>query len=85
MPIHVDIRINEQLINQIHIGRTSGGNRPDHVNTYLVVEGEEPIRVTDWMERGTEYLHRYGDGAEVCVLKALTALYPTPTTEGASS
>ena len=74
MPLHVDIRINDRLINQLHIGRMSGGNQPDHVNTYLAVYGEEPLLVSEWRERGTEYTHRYGDGAEICVMKAIEAL-----------
>jgi len=40
MPIHVDIRINEKLINSLHIGRMKGGTNPDDVNDYLVVEGK---------------------------------------------
>lgn len=73
MPLHVDIRVNEHLLNTIHIGRMSGGTRPDDINTYLVVEGDRPTDASDWFE-GEEYTHRYGDGAEVCVIKALSAL-----------
>jgi hypothetical protein len=73
MPIHVDIKINDKLINTIHIGRLRGGTHPDNVNTYLVVEGKNPETPAEWYA-GVEYTHRYGDGAEVCVMKALKAL-----------
>lgn len=74
MPLHVDIRVNSKLINTIHIGRIEGDMQEDSVNTYLAVEGEEPLRLKDWEERGYEFQHRYGDGAEVCVAKALNAM-----------
>jgi hypothetical protein len=73
MPLHVDIRVNDLLINTLHIGRISGGTRPDNINTYMIVEGERPQSVEDWLD-GVEYNHRYGDGAEVCVIKGLQAL-----------
>jgi hypothetical protein len=74
MPLHVDIRINETLINQIHIGRMRGGTSPDDINEYSVIEGLKPTRFEDWHIDGIPYTHRYGDGAEVCVIKALQAL-----------
>lgn len=74
MPLHVDIRINEDIINTIHIGRMSGGTKPNDLNTYLVVEGKRPETVNDWYDTGEEFVHRYGDGAEVCVALALKAL-----------
>jgi hypothetical protein len=73
MPLHVDIRVNDLLINTLHIGRISGGTGSDNINTYMVVEGERPQSIEDWID-GVEYNHRYGDGAEVCVIKALQAL-----------
>lgn len=74
MPLHIDIRINEHLISQVHIGRISGGTRPDDINTYRAVFGERPSKVEHWMA-GAEYTHRYGDGAEICVQKAFNALF----------
>ena len=71
MPIHVDIRINEKLINSLHIGRMKGGTNPDDVNDYLVVEGKEPELFADWVTYGIPFRHRYGAGAEVCVMKAI--------------
>lgn len=74
MPIHVDIRINDHLLNTLHIGRFSGDSTaPDSINGYLVVEGKKPTSIDDWV-KGAEFKHRYGDGAEVCVAKALKAL-----------
>lgn len=71
MPLHVDIRINEKLINSLHIGRMKGGTNPDDVNDYLVVEGKEPELFADWVKYGIPFRHRYGAGAEVCVMKAI--------------
>jgi hypothetical protein len=75
MPIHVYININKDLINQLHIGRIKGGTDPDDINTYLVVDGEYPTRLEDWHIDGIPFEHRYGDGAEICVMKAMRALY----------
>lgn len=75
MPIHVDIRINDTLINQIHIGRFRGtGTDPDDINEYLVVDGPKPTRLEDWMIDGIPFTHRYGDGAEICVMRGLRVL-----------
>ena len=75
MPIHIDIRVNDKVINQIHIGRVSGGTNPDDINNYLVIEGDIPLRMKDWYIDGIPFTHRYGDGAEVCVMKGMRALY----------
>lgn len=73
MPIHVEIKINEQLINTLHIGRLKGGTGSQDVNSYLVVEGQRPKSADDW-HSGETFSHRYGDGAEVCVMKAIEAI-----------
>jgi hypothetical protein len=73
MPLHVDIRINETLINTLHIGRVSGDTNPNTINNYVIVEGETPTTMDQWFE-GEDFTHRYGDGAETCVLKGLKAL-----------
>lgn len=75
MPLHIDIRVNDKLINQLHIGRTSGGTNEDDINSYLIVDGEKPLRLEDWYIDGIPFTHRYGDGAEVCVMKGMQALY----------
>lgn len=89
MPVHVDIRINDELIHRIHIARMSrSGMQPDSVNTYSVVAGEkEPVFTESGMrmgfpaeptwlqwEQGEKFTHRYGDDALICVQKALTVL-----------
>jgi hypothetical protein len=74
MPLHIDIRVNDKVINQIHIGRTKGGTHRDDINHYLVVRGDTPTRWEDWYIEGIPFEHRYGDGAEVCVIKGLQAL-----------
>jgi hypothetical protein len=74
MPIHVNIDINGHPISQLHIGRIKGGTNPDDINTYLVVQGDEPLYLERWKERGVEFTHRYGDMVEICVMKALEAL-----------
>jgi hypothetical protein len=74
MPLHVDIRINDTLINQIHIARTKGGTRADDVNEYVVVDGPKPTRYEDWLIDGITFQHRYGDGAEICVMKGIQAM-----------
>lgn len=74
MPLHVDIRVNDELINQLHIARVRGGTAPDDINTYLVIYGYRPTRLEDWHVDGIPFEHRYGDGAEVCVMKAIEAL-----------
>lgn len=75
MPLHVDIRVNANLISRIHIGRIEGGTNPDDINTYRAVLGEQPTSYEEWFDRGAEFIHRYGDGAEVCVQKGITAIF----------
>jgi hypothetical protein len=76
MPIHVDIRVNDTLINQIHIGRVRGGTDDNDINDYLVIDGDKPTRLEDWHIDGIPFTHRYGDGAEICVAKAIDAMFP---------
>jgi hypothetical protein len=73
MPIHVEIKVNDKVLNTLHIGRFRGSTGKDDVNTYLVIDGKAPTSIDDWI-RGAEFQHRYGDGAEVCVMKAIQAL-----------
>jgi len=47
------------------------------VNTYIATTGEEPLWLEGYEEHGVKFKHRYGDGAEVCVRKALEALEPS--------
>jgi hypothetical protein len=74
MPLHVTIKVNDDLITDVHIGRIEGGANPKDINKYVVVAGEEPLHIDTWLELGKQFDHRYGDGALVCVAKALEAL-----------
>jgi hypothetical protein len=74
MPLHVAIFLNRQLLSEIHIARLAGGTREDDVNTYIAVTGDEPMWLEEYDVSGASYQHRYGDGAEVCVMKAIEAL-----------
>ena len=74
MPLHITVKVNDHLIEDLHIGRIKGGTNPDDLNTYLVVAGDHPITLEGWKESGIEFTHRYGDNALVCLRKALEAL-----------
>jgi hypothetical protein len=51
-----------------------GGTKADDINVYLAIEGERPRSFSDWDADGIPFQHRHGDGAEVCVARALQAL-----------
>lgn len=84
MPLHVDIKLNEHTIQRIHVGRMSGGTNPDSVNTYMAVTGEPPTKYDDWM-KGVQFNHTYGDGAEICVMKAIHAIKNVDTNQVVAS
>jgi hypothetical protein len=75
MPIHVEIRANEQVVQHLHIARL--GNKLHRtvgaVNRYAAVFGPEPITYAEW-EAGTVFTHAYGDGVETLVQRALNAI-----------
>jgi hypothetical protein len=74
MPIHVNIDINKHPITDIHIGRIAGDTNPDSINTYVVVNGYEPLYKEDWINGGIQFEHRYGDNILICIRKAIQAL-----------
>ena len=74
MPLHIDIRVNDKIISQLHIGRVNGGTAPNDINDYLIVDGDKPTRMEDWYIDGIPFQHRYGDGAEICVMKGIQAM-----------
>lgn len=76
MPLHVYVNLNRKgtPLDRVHIARIDGGEDPEDVNTYVVVSGTEPFYLSEWMDRGVTYKHRYGDGALICVRKGLEAL-----------
>ena len=84
MPLHIDIRINDTLLNTLHIARVKGGTDADDINDYLILEGDEPLRYEDWLIDGSPFTHRYGDGAEVCVMKGIQAMQSNPLVTNAN-
>jgi hypothetical protein len=74
MPIHVDIRVNQELVNQLHIARVKGGTGPEDINEYIIVEGDLPRSLSDWYTDGIPFQHAYIDGAEICVMRGIKAL-----------
>jgi hypothetical protein len=89
MPLHIDIRINDRLLRQVHIGRISGGAHPDSVNSYRTVITAPGVEPDYFAADSVAFTHRYGDGAVACAQAALTALTPlvgiadAPTTDHA--
>lgn len=74
MPLHIDIRVNERLINQLHIGRVDELYSNTQTSEYLVVEGIMKPREVKYGDDGVSFTHKYDEGAEVCVMKAVAAL-----------
>ena len=74
MAVQVEMRVNGNIINVLHIGRIEGTEDKHSVNTYLAGfrrAGEQP----DWYAPDfVEMTHRYGDGIEELVRKALNAI-----------
>lgn len=73
MPLHIDIRLNEKVIDQIHIGRVERLNSTDQVSHYQVVHGIYDDWAVPW-DTGTPFTHKYDEGGAVCVQKAFAAL-----------
>jgi len=73
MPIQVQIQVNYKTVQTINIGRLSGGTEPDDLNMYSAVVSPRHPSINQW-NRGKKFVHRYGDGLETCVRKALERL-----------
>lgn len=74
MAVQVEMRVNGSIINVLHIGRVEGTEDKHSVNRYLAGfrrAGEQPDWYADDM---TEVEHRYGDGIEELVRKALNTI-----------
>jgi hypothetical protein len=81
MPIYVQVKVNDDLIHNLAIGRmTKCGSQPDSINEYAVVI-KDGIPTNDEWDEGTLFLHRYGDGVDMCVQRALAAIAPTNPVE----
>ena len=75
MPLHINIMVNDYHLSTLHIARVKGGTKPDDINDYLIIEGDDyPLRHEDWLIDGIPFQHRYGDGAEICVMKGIQAM-----------
>ena len=72
-PIYVDVSVNSRAIKTYAIGRTRGGTSPDEVNTYVVMELPSQHESFEW-DHSTTFEHRYGDGIDACIFRAMTAL-----------
>lgn len=75
MPVYVAIDINDRTVTRLHIARMSGtGRNPEAVHLYSVLaQDEEPQTEKEW-EVGVLFQHRYGDGIDVLLQRALTAI-----------
>lgn len=92
MPLHIDVRINDELIERLHISRLSkNGMQERSVNEYGVIRSaketaynESGVTVKrfpeepEWVDwlEAPSFQHQYGDDALVCVLRALETLIP---------
>jgi hypothetical protein len=87
MPIQVYIEVNGRPVTTVHIGRLKGSTDPGSVNTYSAVAKDSKVTAlpegrrytTDYptnheWDNGAIFEHRYGDGIESCVAKALDEL-----------
>lgn len=82
MPLHVDVRINDRLIEQYHIGRTEKLVTATQTHQYRVVKGDYQPREVPYDALGVEFTHRYDDGAGVCVQKAIAAWSSSSKVDG---
>ncbi len=92
MPLHIDVRVNDELIERLHIARlTKNGMSEDSVNEYGVIRSEKEItydesgntvkrfaREPEWVGwlDAPSFQHRYGEDALTCLLRALETLMP---------
>ncbi len=74
MPVHVAIKINEELVTELHIARMDELKSRDQVSEYRVVEtlGLAPHEIR--YETGVAFEHKYDEGIQRCVELALEAL-----------
>ena len=75
MPIHIDIRVNDELIKQVHIGRDEIFGATDKTHRYMVTDQVHMTRADFYGKDAKTFMHKYDDGLEICVRKGLEALY----------
>lgn len=73
MPVHVEIKVNDRVIDRLHIGRLNTLRSTEQVSTYLAVLGGVDDMNVMWSD-GQQFEHKYDEGIYVCVQKALEAL-----------
>jgi hypothetical protein len=73
VPVRVKIDINGRVVSTIHIAREKGLPTPNSENTYRAIIKNESPSYND-LNDGVMFTHRYGDGVEICVKKAIEAL-----------
>jgi hypothetical protein len=71
--ITVTIAISDRNVSNMQIIRVKGDSTADSVNTYKVLLIDDSSEDMDW-DKGVAFNHRYGDGVEVCAMKAMAAL-----------
>ena len=86
MPIHVDIRINDTVVESLHVGRMSkNGTHAGSINEYSILKGsdlDKPGLVSEpnepeW-DTGVRFNHRYGDDVLLALFRGLYALHGQP-------
>jgi hypothetical protein len=74
MATQVEMRVGGNIISVLHIARTEGEPDKHSINNYIAAfrrPGEQP----DWHSPDmVEFEHRYGDGIQELVRKALNAI-----------
>lgn len=66
MPLSVEVKVNDFMVETLHVGRLESYKGADKKHKYIVSEDPK-------MERGVKFKHRYSDGALVCAQKAIEA------------
>lgn len=89
MPLHIDVKVNSDLVRRIHIARmTKNGMNPESINEYAVVDeiinpnsfavkNATETKVPEqweWDLSDIRFFHRYGDDELSCLMKALVAV-----------
>lgn len=74
MPLHVTTHLNTTPLSTLHIGRLAGGTHPNDINTYAAVTTGPHDQPDFDSPDAVLFTHRYGDGHEICTLKALQAV-----------
>jgi hypothetical protein len=79
MPIRIRVDVNGEVNKTFWIGRISGGQNANDLNTYVIGEGTGDLEA--WNMPGVKgtsrlphFTHRYGDGLETCVARGMNAM-----------